>query len=156
MSIETHVLVKLLRFPQVPELSPSTAFTLGKTGPIKHVEHYKEAREAGYETRPVILGPITYLLIAKPSPDLDPAEQASFKPISLLDKFVPVYVELIKELKKAGVAHVQIDEPALVMDSTTGMASDFEKVYGQLAQAGVDITLATCIQIPLLTHFLND
>lgn len=106
---------------------------------------YKEAKEAGFETRPVILGPITYLLIGKPSPEL--GANTDFQPISLLQKFVPVYVELLKKLKEAGVKEVQIDEPALVMDSTKNLASEFQKTYGELVQAaeGIDITLATCM-----------
>lgn len=126
----------------VPELSPSTEFTLGKSGSIKQVEEYKEAKEAGFETRPVVLGPITYLLIAKPSPEL--GANSDFQPISLLKKLVPVYVELLKKLKEAGVKSVQIDEPALCMDSTKDLASEFEKTYGELSQVGLDITLATC------------
>lgn len=136
----------------VPELSPETEFSLGKTGPIKAVEHYKEAKEAGYETRPVILGPITYLLIGKPATDL-PVD-TSFKPISLLDKMLPVYKELLQKLKAAGAASVQIDEPALVMDSTNDLGAEYEKVYSALAGEGVDITLATCASFCLFSELL--
>jgi len=127
----------------VPELSPSTEFSLGKSGSIKQVDMYKEAKEAGYETRPVILGPITYLLIGKPSPEL--GASTDFQPISLLPKFVPVYVELLQKLQEAGVKEVQIDEPSLVMDSTTDLAAEYKKTYEQLSQAaeGIEITLTT-------------
>jgi 5-methyltetrahydropteroyltriglutamate--homocysteine methyltransferase len=115
---------------------------VAKTGTNKYVELFKEAKEAGFETRPVLTGPITYLLIGKPSTD-GSSTDANFKPISLLEKLVPVYVELLKTLKEAGATSVQLDEPALVMDSTSGLASEYEKTYGQLAQVGLDITVAT-------------
>lgn len=134
----------------VPELSPETEFSVGKAGPAKVVEQYKEAKEAGYETRPVILGPITYLLIGKPATDM-PVD-TNFKPISLLDKMVPAYSELLKQLKAAGATSVQIDEPALVMDSTTDLGAEYEKVYTTLANEGLDITVATCLSISSYSH----
>ena len=121
----------------VPELSSSSKFTLAS--PAKPVEEYKEAKEAGFETRPVLLGPISYLLLGKNARDAD----ASFKPLSLLDSLVPVYVELLKQLASAGAKSVQIDEPILVLDQDKSLASSFKSAYEALAGAGLPITLAT-------------
>jgi len=121
----------------VPELSSSTKFALSSSP--KPVEEFKEAKEAGFETRPVLLGPISYLLLGKNARDAD----ADFKPLSLLDSLVPVYTELLKKLAEAGAKSVQIDEPVLVLDQEKSLASSFKSTYETLAQAGLPITLAT-------------
>src|ERR1700761_478005 len=76
----------------------------------KAVRHFIEAKEAGIVTRPVILGPVSFLHLGKAD------RKQTVDPISLLDKLLPVYEQLLKELKKAGCETVQIDEPVLVFD----------------------------------------
>ncbi|MET4159864.1 5-methyltetrahydropteroyltriglutamate--homocysteine S-methyltransferase [Agromyces sp. PvR057] len=94
----------------VPEISPETEFSLHAE---RIVAEFVEAREAGYLTRPVVVGPITFLLLAK-APDDAPA---GFSPIDRLDDLVPVYARLLAKLAEAGAAWVQFDEPALVSES---------------------------------------
>ncbi|GAA5873769.1 hypothetical protein JCM3774_000165 [Rhodotorula dairenensis] len=122
------------------EVSSHTAFRLNNTKPV---DEYLEAKEAGIETRPVLVGPITALLLGKAG--RDEPNRASFEPLSLLDKLVPVYGELLKKLQAAGATEVQIDEPSLVMDSTAGLAQQYQSTFEALAQAapGLKITLAT-------------
>lgn len=121
------------------EVSSKTEFKLLNN---KYVDQFVEAKEAGYTTRPVVLGPITYLLLGKTGRD---ETSSSFKPIDVLDKLVPVFGELLKKLEEAGATEVQIDEPALVLDAADSLAEQYTKTYEILAKAapGLKITLAT-------------
>ncbi|UTX52260.1 5-methyltetrahydropteroyltriglutamate--homocysteine S-methyltransferase [Leucobacter aridicollis] len=94
----------------VPEIDADTKFA---ANPAALVEQFKEAQAQGIETRPVLVGPVTYLLLAKAS---DEAAEG-FDPADRLDDLVGVYAELLAALAAAGVAWVQLDEPALVSDS---------------------------------------
>lgn len=122
----------------VPELAASTKFELASEA--KPVIEYKEAKELGYETRPVLLGPISYLLLGKVSRD---EKDESFKPLSLLDQLVGVYSDLLSKLKEAGAQSVQLDEPILVLDQDKSLADSFKSAYETLAKAGLDITIAS-------------
>ncbi|KAM0751407.1 cobalamin-independent methionine synthase [Meredithblackwellia eburnea MCA 4105] len=121
------------------EVSSKTDFKLVNTKPV---DEFLEAKAAGIVTRPVLLGPITYLLLGKTGRD---ETSATFQPIDVLDKLVPVFGELLAKLEAAGATAVQIDEPALVLDATTNLGPEFEKTYAALAKAapGLKITLAT-------------
>jgi len=94
----------------VPEIGPDTAFTLHAD---RILAEFAEAKAAGFLTRPVIVGPVTFLLLAKAAE----GAPAGFRPIDRLDDLVPVYAELLSELRAAGAAWVQLDEPALVSES---------------------------------------
>ena len=94
----------------VPEIGPDTAFTLHAD---RILAEFAEAKAAGFLTRPVIVGPVTFLLLAKAA---DGAPEG-FRPIDRLDDLVPVYAALLAELGAAGAAWVQLDEPALVSES---------------------------------------
>ena len=93
----------------VPEIGPETEFTLSST---RWVDEFLEAKEAGFITRPVITGPLTFLYLAKPSDDAP----TGFEPIERLSDLVAVYAELLGKLADAGAEWVQIDEPVLVAD----------------------------------------
>merc|ERR1711939_857667 len=122
----------------VPELSSSSKFELA--GEAKPVIEYKEAKELGYETRPVLLGPVSYLLLGKVGRE---EKDESFKPLSLLDNLVTVYGELLSKLKEAGAKSVQLDEPILVLDQDKSLADSFKSAYETLAKSGLDITIAS-------------
>lgn len=77
-----------------PSFHNDQAFALAKDP--KPVREYLEAKEAGFQTRPVVLGPVSFLALGKTE------RGATVEPISLLNKLVPVYVELLKALKAAG------------------------------------------------------
>src|SRR5690606_16132361 len=94
----------------VPEIGPETAFSLSSDHLVRQVA---DAAEAGYRTRPVIVGPVTLLALAKASDDAP----EGFDPLSRLDDVLPVYAELLAALKAAGAEWVQLDEPALVSES---------------------------------------
>ncbi|MET3599646.1 5-methyltetrahydropteroyltriglutamate--homocysteine S-methyltransferase [Martelella mangrovi] len=109
----------------VPELTEYQTFALSSTKPV---DHYLEARALGIETRPVILGPVTFLKLAK-------ARGSDFEPVTLLPRLLPVYTELLIRLHEAGAEWVQIDEPALVLDLTDDERAAFENAYDVLTKA---------------------
>lgn len=122
----------------VPEVSKQTEFKLVHQKPV---DEYLEAKAAGIETRPVIFGPLSFLLMGKtPRTSNEP-----YEPIALLSKLVPVYVELIKKLVAAGVKAIQIDEPGLVLDSADNLGKELIETYTTIAQAASDaqITITT-------------
>ncbi|AZM47403.1 5-methyltetrahydropteroyltriglutamate--homocysteine S-methyltransferase [Streptomyces sp. WAC 06738] len=110
----------------VPELGPDTVFTADAA---KQKDELAEALALGLGTaRPVLVGPVTYLLLAKPAP----GAPADFEPLSLLDRLLPVYAQVLAELRAAGAAWVQLDEPALVQDRTPAELAAAERAYRDL------------------------
>lgn len=107
----------------------------------KAVRHFVEAKEAGIVTRPVILGPVSFLHLGKAD------RGQNVDPITLLDKLLPVYEELLKQLKKAGAETVQIDEPILVLDLPSKTRNAFKPAYEKLTalqgNSGPQLVLAT-------------
>ncbi|WP_457100500.1 5-methyltetrahydropteroyltriglutamate--homocysteine S-methyltransferase [Microbacterium sp. P5_E9] len=116
----------------VPEIGPETAFALSSD---RFARQVAEARADGYTTRPVIVGPVTLLALAKAT-DAAPSD---FSPLSRLDDLLPVYAELLAALRAAGAEWVQLDEPALVSESLPIPASDLaaaaERAYAYLGAA---------------------
>ncbi|MFI5565298.1 5-methyltetrahydropteroyltriglutamate--homocysteine S-methyltransferase [Amycolatopsis japonica] len=111
----------------VPELGPDTPFSLTGTKPL---DEYREARAIGVETRPVLVGPVTFLLLAKP------AETApeGFRPLDLLDNLLDAYVELLRRLHDEGVEWVQFDEPAFAADRSERELNALIRAYHRLAK----------------------
>ncbi|MEO7124755.1 MAG: 5-methyltetrahydropteroyltriglutamate--homocysteine S-methyltransferase [Nakamurella sp.] len=122
----------------VPEIGPDTAFALDAS---KLLGELAEASAAGVAARPVVVGPVTYLLLAKaPQVGIDgysDADDASrdFAPIDRLSDIVPLYVELLAQLKAAGAEWVQLDEPALVTDQPQAVLDAVEQTYAILTAA---------------------
>jgi 5-methyltetrahydropteroyltriglutamate--homocysteine methyltransferase len=96
----------------------------------KAVVEFVEAKDAGIPTRPVLVGPVTFLHLGKAD------RGQSVDPIDLLDKLLPVYEELLIKLKEAGAETVQIDEPVLVFDLPAKSKAAFKPVYEKLASLG--------------------
>ena len=122
-----------------PTLQENQTFKLSEDP--KAVRHFVEAKEAGIITRPVILGPVSFLHLGKAD------RGQSVDPINLLDKLLPVYEELFKELQKAGCETVQIDEPVLVFDLPSKTRNAYKPAYEKLTalqgSSGPQIVLAT-------------
>ncbi|MFE5804967.1 5-methyltetrahydropteroyltriglutamate--homocysteine S-methyltransferase, partial [Streptomyces sp. NPDC056491] len=112
----------------VPELGPDSVFTADST---KQVAELKEALALGHSARPVLVGPITYLLLAKPAPGV----AADFQPLTLLDRLLPVYARVLADLRAAGADWVQLDEPALVQDRTPADLGAAARAYRDLGAA---------------------
>ncbi|RAJ91582.1 MULTISPECIES: 5-methyltetrahydropteroyltriglutamate--homocysteine S-methyltransferase [unclassified Streptomyces] len=109
----------------VPELGPDTVFTADST---KQVAELREALDLGPAARPVLVGPVTYLLLSKPAPGV----AADFDPLTLLDRLLPVYAEVLADLRAAGAEWVQLDEPALVQDRTPAELNAAARAYRDL------------------------
>ncbi|MCE3035882.1 5-methyltetrahydropteroyltriglutamate--homocysteine S-methyltransferase [Streptomyces sp. CMSTAAHL-2] len=109
----------------VPELGPDTVFAADSA---KQVAELTEALALGLSARPVLVGPVTYLLLAKPAPGVP----ADFEPLTLLDRLLPVYAEILGDLRAAGADWVQLDEPALVQDRTPAELNAAARAYRDL------------------------
>ncbi|MEV7676200.1 5-methyltetrahydropteroyltriglutamate--homocysteine S-methyltransferase [Streptomyces sp. NPDC088752] len=109
----------------VPELGPDTVFSADSS---KQVAELKEALALELTARPVLVGPVTYLLLAKPAP----GAAAGFDPLTLLDRLLPVYAEVLADLRAAGAEWVQLDEPALVQDRTPAELNAAARAYRDL------------------------
>jgi len=110
----------------VPEIAADTRFTLD---PAKVLAELKEAREQGIPARPVVVGPITFLALSKPV-------GGAGAPIDRLDEVIAVYLELLEVLAAEGVEWVQFDEPVLVTDIVSDVASITTRTYDRLASPG--------------------
>ncbi len=107
----------------VPEFKANQPFELN---PVKLLTELAEAREAGIHAKPVIIGPVTYLLIGK-------EKEEGFSRIDLLDGLLPVYEQLLKLLAEQGVEYVQVDEPALALDLTDTERAAISRTYAHFA-----------------------
>ena len=106
----------------VPEIGPNTTFSLH---PEKVLAELKEAQGQGIPARPVVIGPVTFLLLSK-------AVDGAGAPLERLDELVPLYTDLLGRLADAGAEWVQIDEPVLVTDISADAPALAEKVYNTL------------------------
>lgn len=120
-----------------PTFSHSTEFKLSDD--LKPVNEYLEAKQLGIETRPVVLGPISYLYLGKADKD-----SLDLEPLSLLPKFLPVYKQLLAKLAQTGVKSVQIDEPILVLDLPQQVQDLYKSTFNELVDDSVpEIVLTT-------------
>ncbi|MGP5610157.1 5-methyltetrahydropteroyltriglutamate--homocysteine S-methyltransferase [Brachybacterium alimentarium] len=114
----------------VPEIGPDTDLHLASA---RVVDLFRESLEDGAGTRPVLVGPLTLLLLAKAQ---DGAPEG-FDPLERLDDVVGVYAQLLAQLAAAGAPWVQLDEPALAADqrlSATELADALQRSVGRLAE----------------------
>jgi 5-methyltetrahydropteroyltriglutamate--homocysteine methyltransferase len=121
----------------VPEFTADQVFRLAST---KAVDEYLEAKALGIETRPVLLGPVSYLLLGK-------TRGSDFDPLTLLPRLLPIYIDVLLALAQAGAAWVQIDEPCLVLDLTDAARQAFRHAHGVLTSA------APTVRLMLTTYF---
>ena len=111
----------------VPELGPDTSFALS-AGDV--FDQYVEAKDLGIQTKPVLVGPVTFLLLSKPADGVS----EDFDPLTLLDQLVEVYAAAIGRLGELGADWVQLDEPAFVLDRTQAELQALERAYGRLSE----------------------
>ena len=108
----------------VPELKSDQKFKISSQKPF---EEFKEAQSAGYKTKPVLLGPITFLLLSKSTEGKNT--------LDLLDNLLPVYLEIVKKLNDLGAEWIQIDEPIFVKDLDEGVISKIKKTLNSIKEA---------------------
>src|SRR3954453_10876449 len=94
----------------VPELGPDTKFSLSSSKPFD--EHAEAMEELGIDTIPVLIGPVSFLLLSKRADGVP----ESFDPLDLIEPLVEVYGEVIERLAEQGATWVQLDEPCFVED----------------------------------------
>ncbi len=111
----------------VPELDPGARFRLSASKPLAELA---EAAELGVATRPVLLGPVTFLLLGKAVA----GAPAGFDRLSLLDELLDLYAELLAELEAAGAGWVQLDEPAFVLDRAPAELDALGHAYERLGR----------------------
>jgi 5-methyltetrahydropteroyltriglutamate--homocysteine methyltransferase len=119
----------------VPEFDEATEFSLTTTTPF---DAYKEAKKWGVDTRPVIVGPLTYLSIGK-------STDGSNK-WALLDKLIAVYGDILKQFEAIGVTDIQIDEPIAVTKLNNTQKEGFKRAYDAIAAA-------SSVRLHLTTYF---
>jgi 5-methyltetrahydropteroyltriglutamate--homocysteine methyltransferase len=119
----------------VPEFCKSQAFNFAHAGVVNE---FAEARQQGINAKPVIVGPVSYLLLGK-------EKEPGFNKLDLLNALLPVYADVLNTLQKAGATYVQFDEPCLTLDLDEPAKQAFREAYHYFAREcrGIKILLAT-------------
>jgi len=120
----------------VPEFTRDQQFSLTYN---KAAREFEEALRLGIKTTPALVGPVTYLLLGK-------EKETGFNRIDLIDRLLPVYIEILKELESLGAEYVQIDEPSLCTDLSQDVKDAYIKAFAQIRKA-------TRLKIILTTYF---
>ena len=108
----------------VPEFVKDQSFELLST---KILDEFIEAKEAGIITKPVLIGPVTFLLLGK-------EKESGFNKIELLDSLLPVYTQILKKLEIRGAEWIQFDEPILTTDLSREALDGVKKTYERFAE----------------------
>lgn len=120
----------------VPEFTASQEFQIASE---KVFDEFEEAKAMlGAKAKPVLIGPVSYLLLGKEKED-------GFDRVDLIRNLVPVYVEIINRLRLQGARWIQLDEPALAMDLGEKEKEAFDYAYRAIAfrVSGVNLLVAT-------------
>jgi 5-methyltetrahydropteroyltriglutamate--homocysteine methyltransferase len=123
----------------VPEFHEGQKFTLGSTKPI---DEFQEALALGIKTKPVLLGPVTFLKLGK-------IHAENFDRYELLPGLLEVYGEVLTRLASAKAEWIQFDEPAFALDLTSEERDRLMETYARLA------AVAPSLKIMVATYF-ND
>ncbi|MGP9039530.1 5-methyltetrahydropteroyltriglutamate--homocysteine S-methyltransferase [Cytobacillus kochii] len=126
----------------VPELTNLTP-TLAENRPLAFYKEGKEKLEI--DGKPVILGPITFVKLSKGY------KESEFK--SIVNQFVPLYAQILKELQQEGAEWVQIDEPILATTLTEEDISLYQAVYQTLHEAAPQINIILQTYFESITHY---
>jgi 5-methyltetrahydropteroyltriglutamate--homocysteine methyltransferase len=112
----------------VPELGPDTRFSLSSSKPFD--EHSEAMEEVGIDTVPVLIGPVSFLLLSKPAEGVDDR----FDAVDLIEPLIEVYGEVIEKLAGQGATWVQFDEPCFVQDRTEKELDALRLAYEELCK----------------------
>jgi len=116
----------------VPELSAQTRFD---GGPDWYFDHIREALATGVPVKPVLIGPVTFLRLAK---SIDGSDR-----LQLLENLARVYARILGCLRELGIEWVQIDEPALCLELDPAWLDAYEHAYAILAADAPKLLLTT-------------
>lgn len=106
----------------VPEFTKDQKFELFSE---KIISEFKEANDLGIKTKPVLIGPVSYLLLGK-------EKEEGFERIDLLDNLLPVYFEILEKLQAENAEYIQLDEPFLALNLSEKERNAFTKVYNEI------------------------
>ena len=106
----------------VPEFYKDQPFRLFST---KIIDEFYEAKQLGIITKPVLIGPVSYLLLGK-------EKEAGFEKIDLLKNLLPVYVDILTRLVSLGLEYIQFDEPFLTLDLSEKEQKAYEYAYKEI------------------------
>jgi 5-methyltetrahydropteroyltriglutamate--homocysteine methyltransferase len=115
----------------VPEFQADASFSTSTTKPF---DEFQEALELGIHTKPMLIGPLTYLYLGK-------SAEPGVDRLALIERLLPVYSEILGRLQKLGAQWVQIDEPILALDLTADWSAAFLPVYRTLRAASPTLKL---------------
>jgi 5-methyltetrahydropteroyltriglutamate--homocysteine methyltransferase len=115
----------------VPEFHRRQRFRLSFT---KALDEFEEARRLGVVTKPVLIGPLSFLLLGK-------GKEGGVDHLSLLSDLLPVYIELLNTFAGLGAQWVQMDEPCLIMDLSEEQKSAYLGAYRQIRQSVPDLRM---------------
>ncbi|WP_420154207.1 5-methyltetrahydropteroyltriglutamate--homocysteine S-methyltransferase [Siphonobacter sp.] len=115
----------------VPEFLKNQQF---KRYSDKVIHDFEDAKQMGILTKPVLLGPVSFLLLGK-------EKEAGFHRIDLLERLLPVYADVLRELATRGTTWVQLDEPCLTLDLSENEQIAFQQAYEYLARAVPQLSL---------------
>ena len=106
----------------VPEFTKNQKFELFST---KIIDEFAESKKLGITTKPVLIGPVSYLLLGKEKGD-------DFHRIDLIEKVLPVYFEILNALQNEGAEYIQLDEPFLALNLTDKERLAITYVYNEI------------------------
>jgi 5-methyltetrahydropteroyltriglutamate--homocysteine methyltransferase len=142
----------------VPEFTKKQAFILFSE---KIIDEFMEANDLGIKTKPVLIGPVSYLLLGK-------EKEEGFHRIDLIEKLLPVYFEILEKLEAQNVEWVQFDEPFLALNLSTKERNAITYVYNEINKRFPNIkiilanyfdcfgeNLATVMALPVHTLHLD-
>lgn len=111
----------------VPEIDESTEIKLSGSKPF---DEFEEAKQQGIITKPVLVGPYTFLKLARGSK----AEELDIDK-GLVNAIANAYAEIVKRFVELGAQWVQFDEPYLVLDKEDGDIALFKSLYAKILPA---------------------
>lgn len=113
----------------VPEFTKNQKFQLSSN---KILNEFVEAKKAGIKPKPVIIGLVSYLLLGK-------EKEEGFDKIDLVEKLLPVYLDLLSDLQEEGAEWIQFDEPFLALDLNEKTREAYTFVYGEVRKRFTDL-----------------
>jgi 5-methyltetrahydropteroyltriglutamate--homocysteine methyltransferase len=118
----------------VPEIDDDTKIELTGTKPV---DEFVEAKEFGVDTKPAIVGPFTFLKLARFT--------GSKKISDVSSVLTAEYIKLVSVLAEKGASLIEFDEPYLVRDLSEEDIALFKEIYSSILsnKNGVKVLLQT-------------
>ncbi|MGI2133606.1 5-methyltetrahydropteroyltriglutamate--homocysteine S-methyltransferase [Shewanella baltica] len=117
----------------VSELTQNQEFSIAYE---QFFDEVSEAQALGYKAKPVLLGPVSYLYLAK-------TVGQEFDKLSLLPNLLTAYADILARFAAQGVEWVQLDEPVLALELDLHWQAAMTKTYQALSTANVKVLLAS-------------